>query len=125
MVPDIGGRNPKNVAKGIKFLTERIKTLKDTDLAMVGDPSRTQHELAENKLLIIALEFRLALVQQKLMAHPHPVGGIALRQHKNGRIVPFDGAIKPLLESPSIVPTTGIGAGGGALGNQQDKSNKK
>ena len=132
-VTDIGLRNPKNIKDETEWLVNRIKTLK---LPVAGPPSFPKRQ-TENKLLVIALEFRLALVQQKLMAHPHPVGGIALRQHKNGRIVPFDGAMKRLESSPPMVAganaagvLSGLAGGGAKLDGAKveplnNKSNKK
>ena len=133
-------RNPKNIKDETELLVNRIKTLK----MPVAGPQLTEGSVwsvnpkfkTERKLLVIALEFRLALVQQKLMAHPHPVGGIALRQHKNGRIVPFDGMLnRPTIVSPpTIDPRTGLpsttghpaGVGGGArIEPPNNKSNKK
>ena len=141
-VPDIGGRTPKNITAEAEFLVNRIKTLK---LPVVGPQINLTEGVwsvnpkfkTERKLLVIALEFRLALVQQKLMAHPHPVGGIALRQHKNGRIVPFDGAMPLLESSPPMVAganaagvLSGLAGGGAKLDGAKveplnNKSNKK
>ena len=134
VVPDIGRRNPKKIKDETEWLVNRIESLKTPVAGPLSLNLNDAKRRTEIKLLVIALEFRLALVQQKLMAHPHPVGGIALRQHKNGRIVPFDGAIKPLLESPPITPMIGIGTAGAGGGAKLDgakgeplnnKSNKK
>ncbi len=143
VVPAIGGgRTPKDIKDETERLVNRIETLKlpvagpQINLTEGSVWSVNPKFKTERKLLVIALEFRLALVQQKLMAHPHPVGGLALRQHKNGRIVPFDGAMKPLLESPPMVAGAGVfsglpTAGGGAkldgakVEPLNNKSNKK
>ena len=144
-------RNHGNVKGETEFLGNRIKTLKSTvmppredgpvEIAVCPSP--------ENKLLSSALEFRLALVQSKLMVEPHPEVGIALRQQgKNGRLVPFDGMLnRPTIASPILNPATGgiqkpptidprtglpsttglpVGAGGGLKAEPpNNKSNKK
>ena len=144
VVPAIGGgRTPKDIKDETERLVNRIETLKmpvvgPQESLMAGVWSVNPKFKTERKLLVIALEFRLALVQQKLMAHPHPVGGLALRQHKNGRIVPFDGEMKRLESSPQMFPGAGSGislpfpsAGGGAKPDGakaeplNNKSNKK
>jgi hypothetical protein len=143
VVDGIGAhRNHGNVKDETEWLVNRIKTLK---LPVAGPPPFPKRQ-TENKLLVIALEFRLALVQSKLVVERDR---FALRQQgKNGRLVPFDGMLnRPTIASPILNPATGgiqkpptidprtglpsttglpVGAGGGLKAEPpNNKSNKK